>query len=268
LRRLALVAALACLVSPAAAAAADRSVAIRFNRFQPFDLITLTGDRVVWTNGDPTAHNVTASGFPSSGDLGQGASHEATFGGAGRFSYRCTLHGGMSGVVSVYELYLAGPGVPIRHGRTATLSGLAPPSSSVMIHSSADGSVVATVSASASGAFAATIPGAPGRYFAMAGERTSAAVGVAVRPRVSLRYRRSGGRIVFTVGTRPSQAGAPVAVERRRGGGWARVARGRLNAGSQATFRVAVTPGARIRARLVRGVGGYSPATSGTIRVR
>jgi plastocyanin len=268
LRRLALVAALASLASPAAAAAADRSVAIRFNRFQPADLVALTGDRVVWTNGDPTAHNVTANGFPSSGDLGQGASHEASFGGAGRFPYRCTLHGGMSGAVSVYELYLAGPGVPIRHGRTATLSGLAPPSSSVMIHSSADGTVVATVSASASGAFTATVPGVPGRYFAMAGERTSAAVQIAVKPRVSLRQRRSGRRVVFTVATAPAQAGAPVALERRRGGGWARVARGRLNARSKAIFRVGVAGGTQIRARLVRGLGGYSPAVSGTIRVR
>jgi plastocyanin len=267
-RRLALVAALACLASPQAAPAADRSVSIRFNRFQPSDLIALTGDRVVWTNGDPTTHNVAASGFPSSGALEPGARHEAPFDVTGRFPYRCTLHGGMSGVVSVYELYLAGPASPIAYGRTARLSGVAPPSSSVMIHSSADGSLVTTANASASGAFSVTLPGAPGQYFAAAGERTSAAVRVAVTPRVSVRARRSGRRVVVTVGTTPAQAGAAVVVERSRRGGWARVAGGRLNARSRATFRTALARGTQIRARLVRGVGGYSPAASGTIHVR
>jgi plastocyanin len=267
-RRLALVAALACLASPSAALAADRSVAIRFNQFQPSDLIALTGDRVVWTNGDPTTHDVTASGFPSSGMLAPGATHEATFVGPGRVPYRCTLHGGMSGVVSVYELYLAGPAVPIQHGRAATLTGLAPPSSSVMIHSSADASVVATVSASATGAFSARVPGVPGRYFAMAGDRTSPTVRVAVKPRVSVRAGRSGGRVVVTVGTAPAQPRGSVVVERFRRSGWARIARGRLDGRSQATFRVLLARGTRIRARLVRGIGGYSPATSGTIRVR
>ncbi|HEX2112577.1 MAG TPA: cupredoxin domain-containing protein [Gaiellaceae bacterium] len=268
MRRLALVVALACLASPAAAAAADRDVAIRFNRFQPADLVALTGDRVVWANGDPTAHNVTATGFPSSGTLEPGARHEVTFPAAGRFGYRCTLHGGMSGVVSVYDLYLAGPAVPIRHGRTATLTGLAPPSSSVMIHSSADGNVVTTVDASASGSFSATIAGVPGRYIAMAGDRTSTAVQVAVQPRVSLRYRRGARRVVFTIAATPAQTGAPVALERRHRSGWRRLARGRLNARSHATFRVTVPRGTRVRARLVQGVGGYSPSTSGAIRVR
>ncbi len=65
------------------------------------------GETLAWSNADGVAHTVTAGsggrsdgGFDS-GLVGPGASFQVTFDEPGRFSYTCTLHAFMSGVVVV-----------------------------------------------------------------------------------------------------------------------------------------------------------------------
>ena len=65
------------------------------------------GETLAWSNADGVAHTVTAGsggrsdgGFDS-GPMSPGASFQVTFDQPGRFSYTCTLHSFMSGVVVV-----------------------------------------------------------------------------------------------------------------------------------------------------------------------
>jgi plastocyanin len=62
----------------------------------------LKGDTVVWTNLDPVAHDVTFKdrSYPL---RTSGAQARRTFRKAGAFSYRCTIHPGMTGLVYVSD---------------------------------------------------------------------------------------------------------------------------------------------------------------------
>ena len=91
----------------------------------------------------------------------------------------------MTGTVSVYDLYLQGPSRRSSTGESATLKGLAPENSQVTIERVGAGAV-ATVQAGADGNFAATVPGVPGQYRALAGGRVSGLARVIVRPKVSI----------------------------------------------------------------------------------
>jgi plastocyanin len=72
--------------------------------FNPTTVTLARNGTVTWLNATGTAHNITfnqASGVPA--NVPDFASGEAsrTFGTAGSFDYRCTIHAGMNGTVIV-----------------------------------------------------------------------------------------------------------------------------------------------------------------------
>ena len=70
--------------------------------FEPKEITIAPGTRVVWTNGDETPHTVTGNdkSFASKG-LDTDDKFEHTFPSEGDFSYICTVHPYMTGVVHV-----------------------------------------------------------------------------------------------------------------------------------------------------------------------
>lgn len=259
----------ATLVGPPVAAAATREVIISGSTYSPRRAVALTGDTVHWTNRDIVQHTVTSSLFDS-GLLSRNEEFSYTFSSTGSVQYRCTVHFGMGGTVSVYDVYLEGPTGAVRFGRPVALRGLAQPGSTVTIERVGDGAAIATVAADADGRFALAFPaaGPSASYRAVEGTKTSPVVRVLVAPKIVLKARRAGRVRVLTVSTAPAQPGARVALERATRSGWRRVSRKTLSARSKATFRVRVARSARFRAKLTRPVGGYAPATSAGVTVR
>jgi plastocyanin len=90
------------LDAAAASPAATIDVAITKFTFAPKDLTVAPGTRVVWTNRDETPHTVTSNdrSFASKG-LDTDDKFEHTFGSEGDFSYICTVHPYMTGIVHV-----------------------------------------------------------------------------------------------------------------------------------------------------------------------
>jgi hypothetical protein len=122
----------------------------------------------------------------------------------------------------------------------------------------------------ADGTFSAEVaPRAPTAFRARAGELTSPEVRVAVAPKMTVRARRHGRRIVLSVRATPAQAGAPLALQRyrRERFDFRTVARRELGRGSSTTFELDSSHWERFRVVLVRGVGGYAPATSRPVTV-
>jgi plastocyanin len=56
---------------------------------------------VTWTNRDEEAHTVAFSGMPVSQPLQNGDTYTHTFGQAGTYSYICSIHPFMRGMVVV-----------------------------------------------------------------------------------------------------------------------------------------------------------------------
>ncbi|MCB0973132.1 MAG: cupredoxin domain-containing protein [Actinobacteria bacterium] len=77
------------------------------NNFEFGDVTIQAGDEVFWSNNDPVAHTVTAesgddpNGDFDSGNFGPGQTFETTFNQPGQYTYFCTLHPQMKGVVTV-----------------------------------------------------------------------------------------------------------------------------------------------------------------------
>jgi len=91
-------------LSAAAAVGASQSVDIRDMRFDPGTVTIHVGDTVEWKNTDDRDHTITASdGSFDSGNLSSGASFRHTFKSAGKYSYKCSYHPRMKGVVVVEE---------------------------------------------------------------------------------------------------------------------------------------------------------------------
>lgn len=90
----------AVLSSPAIAA--DIQIDISKFAFTPKEITVKPGATVVWTNRDATPHTIKAKdgGFASTGmDTGDRYAH--TFTTAGDYTYFCTLHPFMTGIVHV-----------------------------------------------------------------------------------------------------------------------------------------------------------------------
>ncbi|GEP32960.1 hypothetical protein NSZ01_07280 [Nocardioides szechwanensis] len=84
------------------AVAAGPTVSVADMRFTPATLKTGLGSTVTWTFPDPMAHTTTSDqGFWDSGTKSGGETFAHTFGSAGTFGYRCTLHPSMTGKVRV-----------------------------------------------------------------------------------------------------------------------------------------------------------------------
>ena len=70
--------------------------------FAPREITIAPGTKIVWTNRDGTPHTVTSNdkSFASKG-LDTDDRYDHTFSGVGDFTYICTLHPMMTGVVHV-----------------------------------------------------------------------------------------------------------------------------------------------------------------------
>ena len=86
----------------AAAAAPAPTIDITKFAFAPKEITIAPGTRIIWTNRDDTPHTVTSKdkSFASKG-LDTGDKFEQTFASEGSFTYYCTLHPFMTGVVHV-----------------------------------------------------------------------------------------------------------------------------------------------------------------------
>ena len=70
--------------------------------FDPANLTVYIGDTVRWTNIDGAGHTTTSNGgFWNSGTLSNGQSFSYTFTTAGTFPYRCSIHNGINGNITV-----------------------------------------------------------------------------------------------------------------------------------------------------------------------
>jgi plastocyanin len=105
-RALAILAAALALAVPVvhAVAAGNAAVTVDISKFAfaPKDLTVAPGTRVTWTNKDEAPHTVTSNdkSFASKG-MDTDDKFEHTFDREGDFSYICTVHPFMTGVVHV-----------------------------------------------------------------------------------------------------------------------------------------------------------------------
>jgi plastocyanin len=88
---------------PAAAAnpVATNSVSIANFAFSPAVITVKAGATVTWTNQDQDAHTVAITGAPVSNPMQNAETYTHTFSQAGSFSYICSIHPYMHGMVIV-----------------------------------------------------------------------------------------------------------------------------------------------------------------------
>jgi plastocyanin len=89
--------------SGGASSGTPASISIRDFKFSPDTISVRSGARVRVTNGDSTAHTVTADDGHSfdSGTVQPGASASIQAPGAGTYAYHCTIHPFMKGKLVV-----------------------------------------------------------------------------------------------------------------------------------------------------------------------
>jgi plastocyanin len=250
-------------------------VAMADKIFAPNTVTAVVGDPVTWVNDDRIAHDVaTLDGSYDSGRMEPGASAQYAFTAQGDVQYRCKLHRFMFGRVRVFGLVLTAAGSSTTPGARARLDGRAAAGTAeVTVEQRGPGGAFTAVGAArpaADGTFRAEVaPRAPSSFRARAGELTSPEVRVAVAPKLTVRTQRHGRHIMVTVRTTPSQAGAPVALQRyrRERFDFRTVAKGELGRGSSMTFELRSSHWERFRVVLVRGVGGYGSASSRPVAV-
>lgn len=81
-------------------------VSVEDNKFEDRVIEVPAGTTVTWTFEGQNDHNIVGDGFAS--DAMQDGEFEYRFDAPGRFDYKCTLHGGMTGRVLVMEPAAAG----------------------------------------------------------------------------------------------------------------------------------------------------------------
>lgn len=86
---------------PTTNAVATKSVEIANFAFSPTVITVEVGATVTWTNKDEDAHTVAVTGTAVSKPLQSGDSYAHTFGQPGTYTYRCTIHPNMRGMVVV-----------------------------------------------------------------------------------------------------------------------------------------------------------------------
>ncbi|MEO8148754.1 MAG: plastocyanin/azurin family copper-binding protein [Bacteroidia bacterium] len=70
--------------------------------FNPSSITVAVNTTITWTNKDGMAHTVTSNtGLFDSGTINGGGTYSHQFTTAGTFSYKCSFHSGMTGVVIV-----------------------------------------------------------------------------------------------------------------------------------------------------------------------
>jgi plastocyanin len=247
------------------AAGTTRMVAISGRTFAPGDTVALVGDTVTWTNGDMSDHTATSDdGVFDSGPIAPGGSFSYTFTKPGAYPYHCSIHRLMRGVVHVYVLALAGPPRPLRVGRYATLTGLAP-AGTADVQVTRDGVPYATVHPAPSGSFAVHVRVArSARFQAVANGAHSPVARLVARPLVTVRARGE----TLSVHVRPAEPHAAIRVEAysRDFFRWFPFARGRLDGRSAAVLHVRPRRALHLRVRTT-AVAGFAGGTSNVVVV-
>ncbi len=78
------------------------SSALTTTAYSPNPVVVAVGGTATWKNNDNVAHTASANdGTWGSGSIAPGASFSRTFPTAGSFLYKCTIHPGMVGTVTV-----------------------------------------------------------------------------------------------------------------------------------------------------------------------
>jgi plastocyanin len=78
------------------------AVTVNNDFFTPPAITVPVGTTVTWTwSQDAITHNVTFADGTTSGDKTANATYSRQFSSAGTFTYRCTIHAGMTGTVTV-----------------------------------------------------------------------------------------------------------------------------------------------------------------------
>lgn len=81
---------------------ASNAVTVNNDFFTAAAITVPVGTTVTWSwSPDAITHNVTFADGTTSGDKGANASYSQKFSTAGTFTYRCTIHTGMTGTVTV-----------------------------------------------------------------------------------------------------------------------------------------------------------------------
>jgi plastocyanin len=76
--------------------------ALTTTAYTPNPISIAVGGTVTWINNDTTAHTATANGGAfDTGSIAPGGNASKTFSTAGSFPYRCTIHPGMVGTITV-----------------------------------------------------------------------------------------------------------------------------------------------------------------------
>ena len=90
--------------APAAEEGATVEISMKGNKMVPDTSTAKVGQKIVWTNDDGYPHNVTATdGADFKSDDFATGTFEYTPTAAGTIAYRCTLHQGQTGSITVTE---------------------------------------------------------------------------------------------------------------------------------------------------------------------
>ena len=280
------VAALAVGAAPAApATTATVTVQIKRSSFVKSLTTIKTGDTVKWVNTDTQNHQVVSNnGSFVSPILGPSKSYSHRFNAAGTYRYHDGLNAAVRGTIKVNgpaPAVTAGVSLPIIvYGQGVSLSGIVSngqANEKVTIYqqpypqsSFAELTTVLTTTGGAWNLVLSPSPKILTQYQAKWNGRTSVTVGVQVRPRIRLFYRK--GRFSTAVQSGASHAGRSVIAQRlSRFGQWVTLKRVRLGGKSTAVFRLTLPKGkSRIRVAMsVNQAGaGYLAGYSPTITVR
>ena len=76
-------------------------VRIQNSAFEPEEIQIKVGDAITWKQMDNVPHTVTGDGGLDSPTLRDGEEYSQTFNKPGRYTYSCSIHPGMKGVVEV-----------------------------------------------------------------------------------------------------------------------------------------------------------------------
>ena len=87
-------------VVPPTVASAAAQVSMRNLQFSPVAIEVKKGNVVEWRNDDLVPHTATSAAFDS-GTIASGKSWRHTFTNVGKFTYVCTFHPAMKGIVNV-----------------------------------------------------------------------------------------------------------------------------------------------------------------------
>ncbi len=239
-----------------------REVAIPGKFFSPAALDVLVGDSVIWRNGDSTSHTVTAddSSFDS-GYVPPGGMFAMAFPKPGFYTYHCTIHRFMYGVVRVVPVALSAPEAPVVSGGRVVLSGLAPAGTEqVIVVQSGAATKQRVVVPAADGSFSvAERVFRPVAYRALVGGIASPSVRIEVSPKVVAQP--GAGKLVAAV--KPSRAGAHAALQAydREHFTWRTVSRGVVDPASRVAIALPAERHGRFRV-VVRGGDGWADGTS------